>query len=198
MPRLSTTAQTSLLGHTHHKKPCEGPELFTPGFPAPPPPSRPASPCMFFRGGVCVCVFFRKHPSSLSENLFFFFLDSKTSYRLFSVKFRVTEKKRRMVRHKTAFVSFSLLSSSQKLIASSLNHIKLLTFGHFLTQKMAVLYSSAENLLPGWLSYPHTEGLSLIRAHQLCRETRCKQSAVLLARRPSKFIPPALNVIPVS
>lgn len=149
-------------------------------------------------GGVCVCVFFLKHPSSLSENLFFFFLDSKTSYRLFSVKFRVTEKKRRMVRHKTAFVSFSLLSSSQKLIASSLNHIKLLTFGHFLTQKMAVLYSSAENLLPGWLSYPHTEGLSLIRAHQLCRETRCKQSAVLLARRPSKFIPPALNVIPVS
>ena len=147
---------------------------------------------------MCVCVFFLKHPSSLSENLFFFFLDSKTSYRLFSVKFRVTEKKRRMVRHKTAFVSFSLLSSSQKLIASSLNHIKLLTFGHFLTQKMAVLYSSAENLLPGWLSYPHTEGLSLIRAHQLCRETRCKQSAVLLARRPSKFIPPALNVIPVS
>lgn len=74
---------------------------------------------------------------------FFFPLGSKTSYRLFSLKFRVTKKKRRMVRHKTAFVSFSLWSSSQKLTASNLNHIKLLTFGHFLTQKMAVLYSSA-------------------------------------------------------
>lgn len=143
MPRLSTTAQTSLLGHTHHKKPCEGPELFTPRFPAAPPPSRPASPCTFFRGCVCMCVLSLTPFFSFRKTFFFPPLGSKTSYRLFSLKFRVTKKKRRMVRHKTAFVSFSLSSSSQKLIASSLNHIKLLTFGHFLTQKMAVLYSSA-------------------------------------------------------
>ena len=70
-------------------------------------------------------------PFSFRKTIFKKILGSKTSYRLFSLKFRVTKKKRRMVRHKTAFVSFSLWSSSQKLIASSLNHIKLLTFGHF-------------------------------------------------------------------
>ena len=142
MPRLSTTAQTSRLGHTHRKKPCKSPEIFTPGFPAPSPPSQPASPYPFFRGCMCMCSFFNTL-LLFQKNIFFFFLGSKTSYRLFSLKFRVTKKKRRMVKHKTAFVSFSLWSSSQKLTASSLNRIKLLTFGHFLTQKMAVLYSSA-------------------------------------------------------
>ena len=88
-----------------------------------------------------MCSFF--NTLLLFQKNIFFFLGSKTSYRLFSLKFRVTKKKRRMVKHKTAFVSFSLWSSSQKLTASSLNRIKLLTFGHFLTQKMAVLYSSA-------------------------------------------------------
>lgn len=67
---------------------------------------------------------------SFRKNIFKKILGSKTSYRLFYFKFRVTKKKR-MVRHKTTFVSFSLWSSSQKVIASSLNHIKLLTFGHF-------------------------------------------------------------------
>ena len=93
--------------------------------------------------GVRVCVLSLTPFFSFRKTFFFFFVGSKTSYRLFSLKFRVTKKKRRMVKHKTAFVSFSLWSSSQKLTASSLNRIKLLTFGHFLTQKMAVLYSSA-------------------------------------------------------
>ena len=43
-------------------------------------------------------------PFSFRKTIFKKILGSKTSYRLFSLKFRVTKKKRRMVRHKTAFV----------------------------------------------------------------------------------------------